>query len=88
MNEEFWPWVGQHSANYSSTVAVTLSRPKSRGFIKLRTNDPQDHPVIQPHYLSAQEDLDTLVAGVKEALKLLDTKAMKKVGAKLWEVKY
>ena len=87
MSEEFWPWAGQHSVNYSSTVAVTLSRPKSRGFIKLRTKDPQDHPVIQPHYLSAQEDVDTLVAGVKEALKLLDTKAMKKVGAKLWEVK-
>ena len=87
MTEEQWPWVSQHSVNYSSTVAVTLSRPKSRGFIKLRTSDPQHYPVIQPHYLSAQEDVDTLVAGVKEALKLLDTKAMKNVGAKLWEVK-
>ena len=48
---------------------------------------PQDHPVIEPHYLTDQEDVDTLVAGVKEVLKLLDTKAMKNVGAKLWEVK-
>ena len=87
MTERLWPWAGEHSANYSNTVAVTLSRPKSRGFIKLRTRDPQDHPVIQPHYLTDQEDVDTLVAGVKEVLKLLDTKAMKNVGAKLWEVK-
>ena len=87
MSEEFWPWAGQHSANYSSTVAVTLSRPKSRGFIKLRSNDPQHYPLIQPNYLTVQEDVDTLVAGVKEVLKLMDTEAMKKVGAKLWEVK-
>ena len=36
MAEEYWPWARQHSDNYSSTIAVTLSRPKSRGFIKLR----------------------------------------------------
>ena len=88
MSEEMWPWAGQHSANYSSTVAVTLSRPESRGFIRLRSSDPQQHPVIEPYYLTHQEDLDTLVAGVKEVLKLLDTEAMKKVGAKLWEVRH
>merc|ERR1719397_34302 len=85
LKEEFWPWFSKHSVNYSSTVAVTLSRPESRGAIKLRSNDPQDHPVIQPNYLTSQKDVDTLVAGVKSSLKLLDTNAMKKVGAQLWE---
>ena len=42
--------------------------------------------MIQPNYLTSKKDVDTLVAGVKESLKLLDTKAMQKVGAKLWEV--
>ena len=55
--------------------------------LSLRSNDPREHPIIQPNYLTEQEDVDTMVAGLKEALKLLDTKAMKKVGTKLWEVK-
>ena len=42
--------------------------------------------MIQPNYLTSQKDVDTLVAGVRAALKLLDTNAMKKVGAELWEV--
>ena len=55
--------------------------------LSLRSNDPREHPIIQPNYLTEQEDVDTMVAGLKEALKLLDTKTMKKVGTKLWEVK-
>ena len=42
--------------------------------------------MIQPNYLTSQHDVDTLVAGVRESLKLFDTKAMQKVGAELWEV--
>ena len=46
----------------------------------------QVHPIIQPNYLTAQQDVDTLVAGIRTALKLLDTEAMKRVGAQLWQV--
>ena len=42
--------------------------------------------MIQPNYLTSQQDVDTLVAGVKASIKLLDTKAMQKVGAEQWEV--
>ena len=85
MTEEYWPWFAGHSGNFSTTLAVTLSRPESRGFIKLRSSDPQVHPVIQPHYLASQGDVDTLVAGIRQTLKLLDTDAMKRVGAQVWE---
>ena len=55
--------------------------------LSFRSKDPQEHPIIQPNYLTEQEDVDTMVAGLKEALKLLDTEAMKKVGTKMWKVK-
>ena len=86
VKEDYWPWFAKHSDNSSTTVAVTLSRPESRGFIKLRSSDPQVHPLIQPNYLTAQRDVDTLVAGIRTSLKLLDTDTMKRVGAQLWEV--
>ena len=68
-----WSWASGHVHNYSSMILPTINRPRSRGFIKLRSNNPHDHPVIQPNYLTLQEDVDTLVAGIKVALDLLNT---------------
>ena len=58
---------------------------ESKGFIKLKSNNPADYPIIQPNYLTVQKDVDTLMAGVNLTLQLLDTDAMKKAGAELWE---
>ncbi|MBV6489198.1 MAG: Alcohol dehydrogenase [acceptor] [Pseudorhodoplanes sp.] len=38
------------------TVSVANLRPTSRGYIRLRSRDPADKPVIQPNYLSTEED--------------------------------
>ena len=38
------------------TASVANLRPTSRGFIRLRSNDPSDKPVIQPNYLSTYMD--------------------------------
>jgi choline dehydrogenase len=42
-----------------------LSRPESRGTISLRSADPLAHPVIEPNYLSAENDLRVLRAGIR-----------------------
>jgi choline dehydrogenase len=39
-------------------------RPKSRGEVLLRSPDPKDHALVDPHFLEAQEDVDALVRGV------------------------
>jgi choline dehydrogenase-like flavoprotein len=62
---------------------VHLLFPRSRGYIKLRSPDPQDHPIIQPNYLTDQHDVDTLVEALKIALKITETKALQSVGAKV-----
>jgi len=41
------------------------SRPESRGFLKLRSADPFEHPLIQPNYLSTSEDLRLMREGVR-----------------------
>ena len=48
-------------------ITTTLLRPKSRGRIELASDDPFDHPVIDPQYLADSRDLDTLVEGVTRA---------------------
>ena len=40
-------------------------RPKSRGSLTLATRDAHDAPLIDPGFLSAEEDLETMVRGFK-----------------------
>jgi len=52
---------------YSETVIffVTLLNPKSKGRIELRSADPFDPPKIYHNYLAEQEDVDTLMRGIR-----------------------
>lgn len=40
-----------------------LIRPKSRGTIRLQSNDPFDPPLIDPNYLHHPDDLKVLLEG-------------------------
>lgn len=43
-----------------SAIPMVL-RPRSRGYVKLRSADPKDYPVIVPNYFDDPRDLDVLV---------------------------
>ena len=73
-----------HVHNSTSAIIAVLSRPKSRGFIELRSINPKDPPIIQPNYLSEEDDIGTLVAGLKFIIKLSETEAFKEAGAEDW----
>lgn len=65
------------------SVIPMLLRPKSKGFIKLRSKNPYDHPMIYPNYFKEPEDLATLVEGVKIAVALSRTASFRKYGSEL-----
>ena len=46
-------------------ASVCQLRPESRGFVHIKSADPRAPPAIQPRYLSARTDRDTVVAGMK-----------------------
>lgn len=51
---------------YHVSVAwVVVSNPKSKGEIRLRSNEPAEKPNIIPNYFGEKEDLDTVVRGIK-----------------------
>ncbi len=56
---------------YGYSLHVCDLRPKSRGYLALKSADPRDPPLIQPNYLSHPDDLETLLAGVKTCRKIL-----------------
>jgi choline dehydrogenase len=45
-------------------------RPESRGTIRLKSPDPGAHPAIDPDYLSAPADLETLLGGIDVARRI------------------
>ena len=52
------------------TIAPTLLKPKSRGFVGLNSNNHLDDPLIQPNFLTVEDDLQMLISGVKKALQV------------------
>jgi len=73
----------------SFTIGVTLGRPESKGFMKLRDSNPFSPVIIDPKYLHEPNDLMALIDGVKTTLELVEnTKAFKSVGAKLAKVTF
>ncbi len=49
------------------SIGATLVQPKSVGYLGLRTGSPEDHPIIQPNFLTHEDDLTILLEGVKLA---------------------
>lgn len=59
-----------------------LLRPKSRGQIKLRSNNPMQYPLLYHNYLTHEDDVRVLREGVKAALAIGETTTMKRFGAR------
>ena len=55
------------------TAGVWQHRPESTGYVRARSTDPFEDPVIQPNYLKDPMDRRILLAGMKLARKLLHT---------------
>ena len=47
------------------TVLPTLIYPKSRGELRLKSADPLDAPRIDPHFLEAREDRESVLRGIE-----------------------
>ncbi|XP_071858531.1 glucose dehydrogenase [FAD, quinone]-like [Bombus fervidus] len=84
LTREFYDAVfGKLNGRGSWSALPTLLRPKSRGVIKLRSNNPFDHPLIYPNYFEEPEDMATLVEGAKFVFELSKTDSFKRYGSEM-----
>ena len=58
---------GTFTAEHGYQMHVCQLRPESRGTIRLAAPDAATPPLIDPRYLTAREDIETLSAGVRIA---------------------
>ncbi|MEZ5852037.1 MAG: GMC family oxidoreductase N-terminal domain-containing protein [Hyphomicrobiaceae bacterium] len=60
------------------TIAAWQHRPQSKGWVRARSADPFDRPIIQPNYLAEEGDQRTTIAAMRLARQLIHTRAMQR----------
>nr|WP_067292057.1 GMC family oxidoreductase N-terminal domain-containing protein [Marinobacterium profundum] len=58
---------------YGMTVTTVVVKPKSRGYVRLRSANPDDMPQVCPNLLGDDEDMQAMVAGQRFFLKAFQT---------------
>ena len=56
---------------------VCLLRPKSVGTVKIASKDTDDDPIIDPNYLSHEDDMKIMIKGYKKMMEIMNTKPLK-----------
>ena len=64
---QFYVGRGLETPDRFITITVSMTVPKSRGEITLRSNDPLAAPIIRANYLQHEDDVKAFVQGVKLA---------------------
>nr|XP_031838195.1 glucose dehydrogenase [FAD, quinone]-like [Nomia melanderi]XP_031838196.1 glucose dehydrogenase [FAD, quinone]-like [Nomia melanderi] len=83
LRDEFYDELTKNVQNETSySVMVVLLRPKSRGYIRLRSKDQRAHPIIDPNYFTDEHDLDVIAQGAQIAYQFSQTPTMKKLNAR------
>ncbi len=60
------------------TASVCNLRPESRGHIRIRSDDPFDHPAIHPNYLSAEADRKVAADSIRLTRRIVSQPALQK----------
>lgn len=63
------------------SMHVCVLRPESRGWVKLRSRDAADAPVINPNFLSDPRDLELLREGARLMNRIMNTAPLSDYGA-------
>jgi choline dehydrogenase len=63
-------------------IILILGKPKSRGTLRLLSNDPNRQAKIDPAYYAAPEDLETMVRGVRRAREIGGAAGLAEWGAR------
>jgi choline dehydrogenase-like flavoprotein len=58
---------------YGVTITTVLVKPKSRGYVELRSANPLDRPLVSPHLLKDADDMRMMVAGQRFFREALQT---------------
>lgn len=59
---------------------ISLTHPRSRGTIRLKSKDPFDYPLIHPQYFADRRDIQDFIGGIRVWEQMMQTQAYKELG--------
>lgn len=62
---------------------LSMVAPESRGTIKLKSNDPNDDPLIDPNFYDIDNDLEIMKRGIKTFANLMGSEAIRELNVEL-----
>lgn len=62
-----------------------LLHPRSKGVLKLKSRNPFHHPLMYANFFADSRDIDTLLEGIREIIKITQQPEMQELGVKLYE---
>ena len=71
------------TGRHGITIMPMLLHPKSYGTLRLKSTDPFEYPLIDPKYLSHDQDIKILTEGIRTAYEILNTNVFKEIGGQL-----
>ncbi len=63
-------------SDHGLTLTSCLMNPKSRGEVRIQSSNPLDLPLIDPNFLSHEDDMNVMLNAVKLARKVIQTKPL------------
>ena len=58
------------------SASVYCVRPKSKGYVGLRSSDPLDAPLLVPNYITHPDDVRSTIAGIRQIRQILAAEPM------------
>ena len=58
------------------TCGAAQPRPESSGFVRAKSSDPSEAPMVQPNYLAAEADQRITIAGLRLARRIMNSEKM------------
>jgi choline dehydrogenase len=73
--------LGEVADTYGMTITTVVVKPKSRGFVRLASANPDDMPLVSPHLLKDPADMRAMIDGQRFFLRALQSGPLaKRVG--------
>ncbi|XP_042883199.1 glucose dehydrogenase [FAD, quinone]-like [Penaeus japonicus] len=87
LQEEYWTHYFSRLVDRDHfSILAKLMRPRSRGVVELRSDDPYEYPKITTNFLSERADLMVIKEGLKIARQVGDTQVFREFGARLFDL--
>ncbi|XP_065363242.1 glucose dehydrogenase [FAD, quinone]-like [Calliphora vicina] len=87
VNDELRPYFRDTVEKFDMmAIFAVLAHPKSVGDITLKSTSPQDPPIINANYLSAQEDVQVLLRGMEYLMSLEQTQAFRQKQVEILQI--